>query len=131
MNVTATPPMTRRGTTKTRHPAASSEAGGRHSSGTGSPGIETLALLTIAILLVAGAFLSARPAAEIPPLTQLTVQAGDSLWTLAEAHPVDGLSTAQVAELIAGANSRDGALITPGECILVPAGAPEERHAAR
>lgn len=131
MSVTATSTMTRRESTRTRRPAAAGEASGRRAGRSGSPGIETLALLAIAILLVAGAFLSARPAAQMPPLAQLTVQAGDSLWTLAEAHPVDGLSTAQVAELIAGANGRDGALIAPGECILVPAGTPEERLAAK
>ena len=112
-------------------PGASEMVGSRHSARSGTAWLETAALMVIVILLFVGVFNSARPATTTPGLARLTVQAGDSLWTLAQAHPVEGLSTAQVADLIAETNGRDGALITPGETILVPTRVPEDTLAAR
>ena len=90
-----------------------------------------IALLAIAGLLILGALsANGRHGAELP-LLQLEVQAGDSLWKLAAAHPVEGLSTAEVTELLADANHLEGALIVPGQRILVPAGLPEKRLVAR
>jgi hypothetical protein len=96
-----------------------------------SSALEVIALLAIAVLLVIGAVSAGGPQGSELPLSRLQVQAGDSLWNLAAAHPVEGLSTAQVAELLADANHLDGALIVPGQTILVPDGMLEKRLVAR
>ena len=96
-----------------------------------SGNLETLALVVIAALLIIGAISSARPAPKQPELSSLKVQAGDTVWTLAVTHPVQGLTTAEVADLITRTNRRETALITPGESILVPVGAVDARLAAR
>jgi hypothetical protein len=92
---------------------------------------EVLTLVVIAILLLLGAFLTSGPPAASPSLLRLRVQAGDSLWTVAKSHPVDGLSTAQVAELVAARNGLSGAGLVPGQELLVPAGDAGQQFASR
>lgn len=51
------------------------------------------------------------------------VEPGDSLWSLAEEHEVDGLSTQQVSDYIAEVNDLESSMLRPGQEILVPASA--------
>ncbi len=96
-----------------------------------SGGLELLALIVIAGLLVLGAVVTSPRSAPTPSLTALKVTVGDSLWTLAATHPVDGLTTAQVSDLLVEANHLEGPLVSPGQTIMVPAESPGRRLAAR
>ncbi|WP_289543614.1 LysM peptidoglycan-binding domain-containing protein [Enorma phocaeensis] len=53
--------------------------------------------------------------------TSIRVQPGDSLWSLAQEYPVDGLSSSDTSDLIAAWNSLDDAFLQPGMELLVPA----------
>jgi LysM repeat protein len=53
----------------------------------------------------------------------MQVQAGDTLWSIARAHPIAGLSTEQTAEAIARDNRLTVGALTAGQALLVPASA--------
>ena len=59
----------------------------------------------------------AIPAIE---LEAVTVQAGDTVWSLSESHPVDGMTTYQVSQYIASINDIDALDILPGTTLIVP-----------
>jgi hypothetical protein len=50
------------------------------------------------------------------------ISGGDTLWSIASAHPVTGLDTAQTVDLIAELNHLDGFGLVAGDTVLVPAG---------
>ena len=50
----------------------------------------------------------------------VTVVSGDSLWSIAEEHPVKGCSTQQVVNHIRVTNNLDSALLPAGERLVVP-----------
>lgn len=52
---------------------------------------------------------------------QVAVSSGDSLWTLAEEHPVPGRSTAEVVDFIREQNSLSSSTVVAGQRLLVPA----------
>ncbi len=93
--------------------------------------LEVIVLIVIAVLLILGAVVTSPRTEPAPSLTALKVTAGDSLWTLAARHPIDGLTTAQVSEILMRANHLDAPLVTPGQTILVPDESPGRRLAAR
>lgn len=104
------------------HAALSARKGSRvHSCAKG-----VLALVLALVLAGSGIFLlSARSASaaaliEGVEYTEVRVASGDSLWALAEAHPVDGLETAQVVELIMEENGLSSATLQPGMLLSVP-----------
>jgi LysM repeat protein len=91
-----------------------------------------LALLIILILLIVGLVTTSGRGTDKTILSQqLKVKAGDSLWTVAAAHPVAGMSTAQVADLLTTSNDLSGQLIRPGQVILVPSQPANQMLAAR
>jgi LysM repeat protein len=96
-----------------------------------SDGAEVIALIMIAVLLVLGVVVTSPRSAPAPSLTALKVTAGDSLWTLAATHPVDGLTTAQVSEILMKANHLEAPVVFPGQTILVPVECTGRRLAAR
>ena len=53
-------------------------------------------------------------------LVEVTVEAGDSLWSIAEHHPVPGVTIKDVTNLIKDWNGLDNAGIAAGEVLLVP-----------
>jgi Tfp pilus assembly protein FimV len=117
-------PRSRRSHECSRRPAA------RADSRTAT--LEVVALVIIAILLVAGILLSRSASVAAPDLSQrLKVRSGDSLWAVASSHPVDGLSTTQVVDLLAEANGLRGQALIPGEIILVPTTDLDSRLASR
>jgi hypothetical protein len=93
--------------------------------------LEAMALTAIALLLILGAVLTSGTPGPSQSWSPVEVQAGDSLWTLAAAHPVEGLTTAQAADLLATTNHLDGGLIVQGQTLLVPAASAAQRLAAR
>lgn len=50
----------------------------------------------------------------------IEVEAGDSLWTLAADHGIDGLSTQETSDVIRERNGLDVALLQPGMELQVP-----------
>jgi LysM repeat protein len=101
-------------------------------TGSISRAFEVLALLIILVLLIVGLVTtSGRRTQRIVVSQRVTVQSGDSLWTVAAAHPVAGMSTAQVADLLATSNDLSGQLVRPGQVILVPSESPDQMLAAR
>lgn len=51
---------------------------------------------------------------------ETSVREGDSLWTLAESHPIEGLSTQETADIIESYNSFDSVVLIAGDTVLVP-----------
>jgi hypothetical protein len=94
--------------------------------------LEVFALAAIALLLILGAVItSGSTTSPSPSWSRLQVQAGDNLWTLAAAHPVAGLTTAEAADLLVNKNHLDGGLIVQGQVLLVPAASATQGLAAR
>jgi hypothetical protein len=93
--------------------------------------LEVAALLAIALLLILGAVLTSGTQTVSPALSELRVREGDSLWSLAASHPVEGLTTAQVADLVTKTNGLDSSSIVRGQVILVPSASPDVRLAVR
>ncbi len=52
---------------------------------------------------------------------EFSVRAGDTLWSIAEEHPIPGLNTADTVSVISEWNNLDGGCLHVGECLLVPA----------
>ena len=48
------------------------------------------------------------------------VHSGDTIWSIAENHPIDNVTTNDVADYIIEINELDGGLIHPGQTICVP-----------
>lgn len=92
-----------------------------------------LVVTAVALVMLLGCVLMAawtmldRPAQAFDaalantPQQTVTVSAGASLWSLAEAHQVDGLSTQQTTELIRAWNDLDSSMLQPGDTLVVPA----------
>ena len=59
-------------------------------------------------------------ALESIPATSVVVHGGDSVWSLAEAHPVDGYSTQEVVTWIESHNQLGSATIQAGQTLDVP-----------
>lgn len=56
------------------------------------------------------------------PLEEVVVMPGDSLWQIAEAHPVEGVSTADVVSYISSSNNLPSANLQVGQHLFVPMG---------
>lgn len=82
---------------------------------------ETAIVVVVVACLFAAAWFSGRPAVPQTDTTPVQVEQGDTLWSLARQHRVDGMSTAQTVELLAQLNRVEGATIRVGDVIDVPA----------
>lgn len=69
-------------------------------------------------ILAQGAYDSAVAATS---REEFSVRAGDTLWSIAEEHPISGLNTADTVNVITEWNDLDGACLHIGERLLVPA----------
>jgi predicted nucleic acid-binding protein len=54
------------------------------------------------------------------PTQTITVNAGDSLWTIASAHPVDGVSTPELVSWLMDENDLASAVLALGQSLTVP-----------
>ncbi len=52
---------------------------------------------------------------------QIVVDSGDSLWSLAESHPVSGMSTEDTVRLMKSWNELEHAVLAPGQTLFVAA----------
>lgn len=84
--------------------------------------IEWVGLTAVAAALILAAVSSLHPDAPDAVQTRpIRIAGGDSLWSLARAHPVDGLRTEETVDLIRRLNDLHTPVIQPGQRLLVPA----------
>lgn len=95
----------------------------RHAPMRPRPNIARIALVVLLLAATATVFVSVT-ARDVRPQaaawTGVSVQPSLTLWDLAAAHPVEGLSTAATVELIKAENHLTSATIYPGQTVLVP-----------
>ena len=76
-----------------------------------------------ALIAIGGSIISSvRRAQTIESVSyeRVSVRPGDSVWSISEAHPVDGLSTQDVEDLIQEQNGLQNLSLQPGVTLLVP-----------
>ena len=81
--------------------------------------------LTLFFVLATSVF-SARHAAYAESVSNVTyetirVQPGDSLWSLAEEYPIEGLSTQETSDMIRNVNHLEHGSLAAGAYLKVPA----------
>lgn len=89
----------------------------------------TIVALAVALTLffvLATSIFSARHAAYAESASNVTyetvrVQSGDSLWSLAQEHSVDGLSTQETSDVIRSVNHLEHGSLVAGDVLKVPA----------
>lgn len=89
----------------------------------------TIVALTVALTLffvLATSIFSARHAAYAESVSNVTyetvrVQSGDSLWSLAQEHPIEGLSTQETSDMIRNVNHLEHGSLDAGVHLKVPA----------
>ena len=89
----------------------------------------TIVAVAVALTLffvISTAVFSVRHAAYADSVANVTyetirVQSGDSLWSLAEEHPIDGLSTQETSDVIRSVNHLDHGSLDAGVDLKVPA----------
>lgn len=90
-----------------------------------------LATLSILIALFVGAALYSNAVAasqrtagfDTIQTTEISVQPGESLWTIATNHGVEGHSTKDVVTYISNKNNLSNSMLTIGQKLIVPASA--------
>ena len=89
----------------------------------------TIVAVAIALTLffvLATSIFSARHAAYAESVSNVTyetvrVQPGDSLWSLAQEHPIEGLSTQETSDIIRSVNHLEHGSLDAGAHLKVPA----------
>jgi hypothetical protein len=97
----------------------------RRYANTGPTRDRAYAETVLAILVVVALVIIAIASGTRPPATSVTrtvsVSDGETLWALASANPVDGMSTSQTVELIVQMNALNGSEVAVGQRIMLPA----------
>lgn len=91
--------------------------------------VSTIVALAVALTLffvLATSIFSARHAAYAESVSNVTyeavrVQSGDSLWSLAQEHPIEGLSTQETSDMIRNVNHLEKGSLDVGAHLKVPA----------
>lgn len=88
--------------------------------------IVAVAVAFTLFFVLATSVFSARHAAYADSVANVTyetvrVQSGDSLWSLAQEHPIDGLSTQETSDMIRSVNHLDRGSLDAGAVLKVPA----------
>lgn len=91
--------------------------------------VSTIAAVAVALTLffvLATSVFSARHAAYAESVSNVTyeticVQPGDSLWSLAEEYPIEGLSTQETSDMIRNVNHLEHGSLAAGAHLKVPA----------
>ncbi|MDO4436703.1 MAG: LysM peptidoglycan-binding domain-containing protein [Coriobacteriaceae bacterium] len=109
---------------------AAPRANRRHATYSGTRGSRLTYILSLAALLFACAAFSYSidtvRGAQYDQMVNsanretIEVSAGESLWSLAEAHPIDGMSAADTVRVIQDWNNLEGGLIRAGMELSVP-----------
>ena len=87
------------------------------------PTIVAVAVALTLFFVLAMSVFSARHAAYVSNITYETirVQPGDSLWSLAEEYPIEGLSTQETSDMIRSVNHLEHGSLAAGAHLKVPA----------
>jgi len=112
--------------TRLRHATVTTSDAGtlrRGRAGRAAGVLETAVLVAIALLLVAGLLATSGKNHSVTQTSRVKVDAGDTLWELAQQYPVPGLTTAQTVEVIADLNHVTPGGLPPHGTVVVPAGA--------
>lgn len=88
--------------------------------------IVALAVAFTLFFVLATSVFSARHAAYADSVANVTyesvrVQSGDSLWSLAQEHPIEGLSTQETSDMIRSVNHLEHGSLDAGAHLKVPA----------
>ena len=88
--------------------------------------IVALAVAFTLFFVLATSIFSARHAAYAESVSNVTyetvrVQSGDSLWSLAQEHPIEGLSTQETSDMIRNVNHLEKGSLDAGAHLKVPA----------
>lgn len=91
--------------------------------------VSTIVAVAVALTLffvLATSVFSARHAAYAESVSNVTyetirVQPGDSLWSLAEEYPIEGLSTQETSDMIRNVNHLEHGSLAAGAHLKVPA----------
>lgn len=91
--------------------------------------VSTIVAVAVALTLffvLATSVFSARHAAYAESVSNVTyetirVQPGDSLWSLAEEYPIEGLSTQETSDMIRNVNHLEHGSLATGAHLKVPA----------
>lgn len=91
--------------------------------------VSTIVAVAVALTLffvLATSVFSARHAAYAESVSNVTyetirVQPGDSLWSLAEEYPIEGLSTQETSDMIRNVNHLEHGSLAAGAYLKVPA----------
>lgn len=84
--------------------------------------LETATAMAAVIALVVGLVLASGQREQAQPeFVSIKIHSGETLWSVAEDHPIDGFSTAETARLIASANDIRGSLVQAESTLKVPA----------
>jgi hypothetical protein len=90
--------------------------------------LAVVAILAV-VIVVGAAWPSIHEPAEVHTTT-LRIEPGQTLWTIAKTHPIEGLTTQQSADLIASINGLRGT-VNAGSVIRVPSQAADPVLAMR
>ena len=74
---------------------------------------------TMAAVGSAAASAKAQRLSEVPT-SSVRVETGETLWDVANAHPVDGCSTSEVVDWIRSENSLPTSTLQAGQALIVP-----------
>lgn len=90
------------------------------------PTIVAVAVALTLFFVLATSVFSARHAAYAESVSNVTyetirVQSGDSLWSLAEEYPIEGLSTHETSDMIRNVNHLEHGSLAAGAHLKVPA----------
>lgn len=90
------------------------------------PTIVAVAVALTLFFVLATSVFSARHAAYAESVSNVTyenirVQPGDSLWSLAEEYPIEGLSTQETSDIIRNVNHLEHGSLAAGAHLKVPA----------
>lgn len=91
-----------------------------------APTIVAFAVAFTLFFVLATTVFTARHAAYADSVSNVTfetvhVHTGDSLWSLAEEHPVEGLTTQETSDIIRSANHLERGSLDAGAVLKVPA----------
>ncbi len=90
----------------------------------GLTGVEILVVIVLVAAVIAAALLSGSSVRPPSTTVPVTVGAGESLWSIAEAHAVRGMNVQQTVDLIKRYNHLSEDTIAAGSVLQVPSQAP-------
>ena len=81
-------------------------------------------LLTVSLAIgwsvITGRAAMADEAFSHVEMEEIAVEAGDSLWTIAERHAVDGMTTRELVDRLKELNDTGSQPLQPGDVLIVP-----------